>query len=245
MDYIVDLEVFHGPLDLLLYLIDKNEVDIYDIPIAAITDQYMQYLQETGDYDLDILGDFLIMASYLLNLKSKLLLPGLKGQTAENDEEEITDPREELVQKLLDYKKIKKAAEMLASRQDGEFKRIFFRDAVYRTEEKEEIWVSIGALTRAYKAIFNNNKPHETFNMPSGDINVMEKMEELLNRLENFRQGVIFQDLFTGVLGKREALVLFLALLELIRQKKVTAIQETGFADIKVFLRVAEENVNA
>ncbi|MEN6461854.1 MAG: segregation/condensation protein A [Syntrophomonas sp.] len=244
MDYIVDLEAFHGPLDLLLYLIDKNELDIYDIPIAAITDQYMEYLKDTGEYDLEVLGDFLIMASYLLNLKSRLLLPGLKGE-AENTEEEALDPREELVQRLLEYKRIKKVAELLMERQSGECKRIFFRDVIFQAEEKEEIWASIAALTRAYQSVFCANDPRNVFTIPQGDVNVTEKMEELLERLRIYKKGIIFQDLFAGVLNKREALAFFLALLELVRQRRVTAWQEKGFSDIKVYLQVAEYDVNA
>lgn len=245
MDYIVDLEAFHGPLDLLLYLIDKNELDIYDIPIASITDQYMEYLQDTGEYDLEVLGDFLIMASYLLNLKSRLLLPGVKGQEAENEDEESLDPREELVRRLLEYKRIKKMAELLMERQTGECKRIFFRDVIYQAEEKEEIWATIGALTRAYKAAFRVNDANDSFTIPQGDINITEKMEELLERIRIFKKGIIFQDLFAGVLNKREALAFFLALLELVRQRKVTAWQEKGFSEIKVYLQVAEKDVNA
>jgi segregation and condensation protein A len=244
MDYIVDLEAFHGPLDLLLYLIDKNELDIYDIPIASITDQYMEYLKVTGEYDLEVLGDFLIMASYLLNLKSRLLLPGLKGET-ENAVEEALDPREELVQRLLEYKRIKKVAELLMERQSGECKRIYFRDVIFQAEEKEEIWASIAALTRAYQSVFLTNDPRDFFTIPQGDINVNEKMEELLERLRIFKKGIIFQDLFAGVLNKREALAFFLALLELVRQRRVTAWQEKGFSDIKVYLQVAENDVNA
>ncbi|MGI5922263.1 MAG: segregation and condensation protein A, partial [Syntrophomonadaceae bacterium] len=244
MEYIVDLEAFHGPLDLLLYLVERHELDIYDIPIASITDQYMEHLHHTGAYDLDILGDFLIMASYLLNLKSKMLLPRLKNQEARDEEENIEDPREELVQKLLEYKKIKQMAEILAERQNGEYQRVFFRDTVYQTEEKEEIVASIGALTRAYQAVLVHLEP-APLTIPQGDIDVTAKMEELLERLSMFKQGIIFQDLFAGAVNKREAMAYFLALLELIRQRRVKAYQERQFANIKVFLQVAVNNVDA
>ena len=113
--YVVDLEAFHGPLDLLLYLIDRNEVDIYDIPISDITEQYLQHLQLSGDSDLENLGSFLSMASYLLNLKSRLLLPAYEDE--EGEEQEL-DPREELVKKLVEYRRYKKAAMYLRSRQN-------------------------------------------------------------------------------------------------------------------------------
>src|SRR5690554_275758 len=104
MTYMVDLDTFHGPLDLLLYLVEKNQVDIYDIPIAVISEQYIAHLQDSGNLDLDRMSDFLIMASYLLNLKSRLMLP--EGIIEESEEgEETLDPRQELVEKLLAYKK--------------------------------------------------------------------------------------------------------------------------------------------
>lgn len=107
MTYVVDLEAFHGPMDLLLYLIEKDEINIYDIPIASISDQYISYLSGGNINDLDNLGDFLLMASYLLNLKSRMLLPKPVVEINTEEAEEI-DPREELVQRLLDYKGIRK-----------------------------------------------------------------------------------------------------------------------------------------
>lgn len=245
MGYVVDLEAFHGPMDLLLYLIEKNELDIYDIPIAVITDQYMEHLQSTGDYNLDMLGDFLIMASYLLNLKSRMLLPRYPRPDEDGEDGEVSDPREELVQRLLDYKRYKEAGEYLRALQEGEFRRVFFRPEVYQGEDKEEILASMGALTRAYYALWQENEPEQPYNLPQGDINVGDKMEEILKRLGQFKTGLVFQDLFAGVLNRREALALFLALLELVRQQKVTAHQETEFSVIKVYLRVAVRNVDA
>ena len=136
MSYIVELEVFHGPLDLLLFLIEKNEVDIYDIPIAEITEQYLVYIQDAKAINIERLGDFLILASYLLNLKSKMLLPQHKLDEMENDPEAEEDPRDELIAKLLEYKKFKEAARYLSSLQK-ESPEVFLRDSDYAPEIHE------------------------------------------------------------------------------------------------------------
>lgn len=238
MAYMVDLEAFHGPLDLLLYLIEENELDIYDIPIAAISDQYLDYLQASGDFDLDKMGDFLIMASYLLNLKSRMMLPGKPA--SEEEEDEPVDPRQELVQKLLDYKKYKKAAEYLQQKQDGEISRVFYRSGATEYQSAGEFTAETAMLFRAYQTLMRDyNKSEEAYQMPQGDVNIADKMDEILNLLRRNPKGIIFQDLFTDVANLREALALFLALLELLRLQEVQALQNQAFGEIVVSLRVA------
>jgi len=240
MRYVVDIEAFHGPLDLLLYLIEKDELDIYDIPVSAITDQYLEYLESTGDFDLERLGDFLIMASYLLNLKSRMLLPHFPVIEEEETDNNI-DPREELVQRLLDYKKYKEAAEHLKSRQNGQCKRIFYRDYDNSCEPEEQISGNVKALFHAYLSLVRDRtKTDSKYRLPQGDINIGDKMEEIMERVQERPRGLVFQDLFAGVLNVREALALFLALLELIRLRRVKAIQEKFFADIIIVLRVGD-----
>lgn len=236
MEYVVDVEVFHGPLDLLLYLIEKNQIDIYDIPVAAITDQYIEHLHLTGEYKLEILGEFLIMASYLLNLKSRLLLPQ-RHPAATEGEEQAEDPRQELVQKLLDYRKYKQAADFLADRDSGKEKRIFFRQAVYEWEEQEEIIASINALARAYRSIHRQETDQKTYDVALTDIDVRAKMEEILYLLSGWDKGMVFQDLLADT-ERREQLALFIALLELVRQRKVTVQQENEFGEIILYIRV-------
>ncbi|NLB89194.1 MAG: segregation/condensation protein A [Syntrophomonadaceae bacterium] len=227
MGYMVDLEAFHGPLDLLLYLIEKNEVDIYDIPIAKITDQYMDYLNKTGDIDIEKLGDFLVLASYLLSLKSKMLLPKHHFEENNTDADADIDPRDELVQRLLEYKKFKEIAQQLSSMQQGEEPRVFFRQSSYSPETNEVLIADVRTLVRAYKEVINRLSENETsFEIPTGDINVAEKMEEILNELYSKPVGLVFQDLFINISTKREALAYFLALLELIRIQKVQAVQK-------------------
>lgn len=242
MAYLVNLDQFYGPLDLLLYLIEKDEMDIYDISVASITDQYMKYIQSTGDIDLDRMGDFLVMASYLLNLKSKMLLP---RQAAKEDDEEQLDPREELLQRLLEYKRYKQAAEVLAEKLDEEGSRVFFRDGLTEYEQVEEIESDIKHLIQAYKRLKLRSLPRENYLLPTGNVNVSEKMDEIIHRLEGSRGGLIFQDFFKEVLSWREAVALFLALLELVRLQKVKAIQLSKFGEIELFIQVAEDNADA
>jgi segregation and condensation protein A len=235
--YVVDLEAFHGPLDLLLYLIDRNEVDIYDIPIADITEQYLQHLQLSGDSDLENLGSFLSMASYLLNLKSRLLLPAYEDE--EGEEQEL-DPREELVKKLVEYRRYKKAAMYLRSRQNEEYFQVFYRSTAEVIPGQAELRVDLNALIRAYQKVLTAlpEERAEVFTLPEGDVNIESKMGEILRKLQRSPGGVKFQGLFAGNSSKREIAALFLALLELIRLQKVRAVQENPLDQIKVFLQV-------
>ncbi|MDD2586649.1 MAG: segregation/condensation protein A [Syntrophomonadaceae bacterium] len=242
MSYVVDLDAFHGPLDLLLYLVEKNELDIYDIPVAVITDQYIEHLQSTGDFDLERMGDFILMASYLLNLKSRMLLPRNPFDN-ENEEDELTDPRDELVQKLLDYKKFKQAAQDLLALQDGDHNRIYYREHGNLAEPEEQIVADIKVLLNAYSKLLNSlpDEQSDNYHLPREDINIADKMEELITYLRSKSQGIIFQVLFSRAHNRREALAFFLALLELIRLQKVIAVQDGIFSDIIIRLREGDE----
>ena len=236
MTYMVDLDTFHGPLDLLLYLVEKNQVDIYDIPIAVISEQYIEYLQSSGDFDLERMGDFLIMASYLLNLKSRLMLPGSLNETEE--EEETLDPRQELVEKLLAYKRFKVAALWLEERYNGSEERIYYREEQQDRELPAEWVADLKSLVKAYQAVIKDiSEEEDYYELPRGDVNVGDKMEEIMNRLKKKPHTIIFQDLFLGIISRREALALFLALLELIRLQRVEARQGNPFSHIEVSLR--------
>lgn len=245
MAYLVQLDAFHGPLDLLLYLIEEHQVDIYDIPIASITEQYLAYLSNTGDYDLDRLGDFLVMASYLLHLKSRMLLPRRPAESLDSDSESQVDPREELVRRLLAYKHYRQAARQLAALEQGEADRVFFREAPNDSQE-EEIAADLRSLVRAYREL--QKKLPELFTaitVPSGDINVAEKMEELVQMLTGKRRGILFHTLMSTARSRRELLAYFLAMLELMRQNRVRAVQEHYQGEIKIYLRVGKKHVNA
>lgn len=232
MNYLVDLEAFHGPLDLLLFLIDKNEMNIYDIPIALITDQYIEHLGKTGDFDLDNIGEFLIMATYLLNLKSRMLLPR-QVRTSEVETDEI-DPREELVQKLLDYRRYREAGQYLQERESGIIERVFYRELPEISPRDEELIVDLGGLVRAYRTLIRRLPPPDPETViPEGDVNVADKMNDILNMVQS-KERITFTDLFTGSFRRRECLAMFLALLELIRLQKVKAVQSSSWEDIQI-----------
>ena len=234
MAYLVDIEAFHGPLDLLLFLIEKNELDVYDIPIAFITDQYLQYLQATGEFDLENMGEFLIMATYLLNLKSRLLLPQ-SNNSATEDIEDAIDPREELVQKLLDYKRYKEAGIMLQQREAGSSERIFYREVSSEPGRDEELVVDLSSLIRAYRTVMRRLPVVEPEAVvPEGDVSVNDKMSQIMAFLADNEGKIGFRHLFAAVSGRREALALFLALLELIRLQKVKARQNIPWEDIQL-----------
>lgn len=245
MPYVVALEAFHGPLDLLLYLIDESQLDIYDIPIARITDQYLAYLADTGDWDLERLGDFLVMASYLMQLKSRMLLPKSPLER-EDPEESGIDPREELVQKLLSYKRYRQVANFLAAMEQGEVSRVFYRQSDDLPRE-EELVADVKSLVSAYKALREQLK-HSQHHMeiPSGDVDVSLMMKQLMSRLEQKkRRGMAFRELLGAAANRKELLGYFLALLELLRQHRVRAVQSEHRADIRIYLQAGNQHVDA
>lgn len=233
MDYVVNLEHFYGPLDLLLYLVEKNEMNIYDIPIAIITDQYMDYITGSGNIDLDQIGDFLMMASYLLSLKARMLLPGKPDE----EEEEEADLRQDLVSKLIAYKRFKKAAELLALRLNEDYPRPFFRlGQAEMIQPAKEVTASVQSLLKAYLRLLDGEVDWAGYDIPLGDVNVAAKIEEIMQHLQ-FAGKSSFQDLIAGYKQRREILAGFLAILELIRMSRIEAVQETRFGEILLKVR--------
>ena len=239
MTYKVKLEVFEGPLDLLLYLIKKEELNISDITIARITDQYLEYLELMQLMDLDIAGEFLVMAATLMHIKSKMLLP--PDETAPEEIEE--DPRAELVRRLLEYKKFKEAAFELAH-MEKQHKHLFPRVGTAQIDGAEiqrdilfeaSLFDLITAFTKVLKDI-----PKDVFHQVIKDeFTVAQKMHDILHMMvEN--QSMFFLDLFKAAKNKREMITIFLALLELIRVKAVAIKQAVVFGDIEI-IRCAEE----
>ena len=234
MTYKVKLEVFEGPLDILLYLIKKEEVDIYDIPIAKITDQYLEYLELMQLLDLNIAGEFIVMAATLMHIKSKMLLP--KDETSPEELEE-QDPRAELVRRLLEYKKFKEAAgelSQMAVKQKGFFPRLSSGKAPEATPEEEEFFEAslfdlISAFTKVMKEI-----PKEIFHQVMKDeFTVSEKIHDIYHMLVE-KPVLYFSELFRNVKNKIEIITIFLALLELIKMKEVVARQAAAFGEIEV-----------
>ncbi|MGE5398360.1 MAG: segregation and condensation protein A [Chitinophagales bacterium] len=236
MSYTVNLEAFQGPMDVLLQLIDQNQIDIYDIPIANITGQYLDYIAEMPEVDLDILADFLVMAATLIRIKSKMLVPRYKTEDDEPEEEMEEDPRQELVKRLVEYRRLKQAAEMLTDMQQGSVPRVYYRED--QVEEQEiELRASLPQLLKAFREILDKKADElPGYVIPEDDIDIAEKMEVIINKLRERKRGLILQALFSEIISKREAIGLFMALLELIKLGRVKAWQESLFGPIKVRL---------
>lgn len=219
----VQLEIFEGPLDLLLHLIKKNEVSITDIPIATITEQYLSTLELIQSLNLDVAGEFLVMAATLIHIKSRMLLP--PGEE-EDEEEEGGDPREELIRRLLEYQRFKEAAEELEKRE------ILRRDVFVRPsevpDEMESVefeGLSLFDLISALRHVLERFPEERVYEVTLERISVREKMSSLLDDLQR-RGKVIFQSLFEAAVSRLEVVVTFLAMLELVKIRAIRVVQE-------------------
>jgi segregation and condensation protein A len=211
--YSVKLDVFEGPLDLLLFLIKRDKVDIYDIPIAHITRQYLEYIELMEELNLEIAGEFIVMAATLMRIKVRMLLP--KTQ----DEEEEEDPREELVAALLEYRKFKEAAQVLRTKeteQSGFFPRKDFSFIDKLPEDEILVEASLHDLIFAFRRILDT-QPQETFHtIDYPRVSVEERIEYVLHCLVQ-KDGMVFTELFSDTPIKLVMVVTFMAILELIR----------------------------
>ena len=248
MELTVKLQVFEGPLDLLLYLLDKNKVNIYDIPIVEITAQYMEYIAEMKRQDLDVLSEFLVMAATLIDIKSKMLLP-----RDPDDEEEETDPRAELVQQLLEYKMYKCMAYELKDRQvDAQrvmFKKPTIPEEVLEYQEPlnvEELIsdVTLAKLNEIFKSIMRKQQDKiDPLRSKFGKIEKEEvSLEEKTEYLENYattHKHFSFRSLLEAQSSKVEVIVTFLAILELMKTGKILISQEHIFDDIQIDSKIA------
>jgi segregation and condensation protein A len=233
--YRVKLDIFEGPLDLLLHLVKKDEVDITDIPIAKITDQYMGYLELFQQLDLDVAGEYLVMAATLLHLKSRTLLPGDEA----SEEEEGDDPRAELVRQLLEYQRFKEAAEML-HRRDLLDRDVFARDPVREENEGDQdivYDVSLGDLLDALQEVLKRAAPEIVHEVVLEQISLRERICFILDALRE-RPTMIFTDLFPIGSTRLQILTTFLGLLELVRTRMVHILQEQQFGPITLSLAV-------
>jgi segregation and condensation protein A len=229
----IKLEVFEGPLDLLLYLIKKEEIDIYDIPIAKITQQYLEYMEFMKLLDLNIAGEFIVMAATLMHIKSKMLLP---PDPNEVKEEEELDPRLELVQKLLEYKKFKEAAGDLFTmevRQKDVFKRGAGAFDVLEDSSGSCFEASLFDLITAFNKILKDIPKEVFYEVIKDEFTVEGKMHEIFHTLVN-KPVLFFSELFANAKTKFEVVTIFLAILELIRLKEIVAVQERVFGDIRI-----------
>ncbi|MBI5075280.1 MAG: isoleucine--tRNA ligase [Nitrospirae bacterium] len=232
--YSVKLPVFEGPLDLLLHLIRENKVDIYDIPISLITGQYLHYIEMMKELDLEIAGEFIVMAATLIHIKSRMLLPA----DEEAPLEEVEDPRLELVQRLLEYQAYKDAASILKEKEDDALK-LFAREKTEfdeeKSEEQQELYlfdINLFDLLGAFKKILDNAPP-EVRTITKETLTVKDRIMHIAEILESV-DTIRFEDLFAGTTSRVQLIVTFLALLELLRLGMARVYQEKDFGSIWV-----------
>ena len=237
MEYKVKFEVFEGPLDLLLYLIKKEEVDIYEVNLTKLATEFIEYIEVMRLLDLDIAGEFLVMASTLMYIKSRELLPVDKQVVPEGEEEEMDDPRWELIRQLVEYKKFKDAAAKLQELEQRQ-EEIYPRLPVKPTFESEPPTLageaSIFDLINAVNAILKRiNKREDSREIFEDKWTVSEKIEDLMRKLDA-RPRMRFSELFANATSRSEVVVTFLAMLELIRLRQLVAEQAETFGEIEI-----------
>lgn len=237
MDYSIKLSSFEGPLDLLLNLINKAEVDIYDIPINIITDQYMDYIYSMKKLNLKVAGEFLLMASTLMEIKSKLLLP---KNNLEDEEDE--DPREELVKRLLEYKKYKDASLLLRKNEEYGLKAYYKPkedlDLFYEDEDLEDLELDLDDLVKTINNILKNRKLTEKDlefdEIVKDKYNVHDCTANIINRLES-NKNLMFSELLSNEVSISEVVTYFLATLELIKIRIIGVKQNNDFSDLLIY----------
>ena len=233
-EYPVKLATFEGPLDLLLHLIKKHEVDIYEIPIVLVTKQYLEYLDLMQELDLDVAGDFLVMAATLIHIKARMLVPRLEQE----DEAAEEDPRTELVSRLLEHQKFKAAAELLHEREtirSAQWTRADERLSELAGEPFErDIEVDLFSLLQAFQNVLVRSLERPSVTLPEKIVPLEIRIEQLLERLSE-TEVCEFEDLFADASSRCELITTFLALLEMIRLKLIRVLQSGLFSPIQVY----------
>jgi segregation and condensation protein A len=230
--YQVRLEVFQGPLDLLLFLIKKRKIDIHDIPIAVITREYLEYLNHKEKLNLDREAEFLLIAALLIYIKSQMLLP------REKTLEEEKDLRQLLAERLVDYQKIKTASLLLKEKEEEELQmwRRTFLPPLVETDEMDFIEVSLFDLAESFFRLMKQRKREEARTIKGKEISLEQKMREIIEELKR-NSYLDFLDYFNRQESFEEAFIAFFSLLELIKSRIIIATQESHFQPIKVWLR--------
>ncbi len=223
-------DVFEGPMDLLIHLIKKNEVDIYDIPIALITDQYLGYMELMKSLNIDLAGDFILMAATLAQIKSRMLLP-----VHEDEDEE--DPRMEIARPLLEYLEMKSAAEQLAGRNllgDSTF--IRQSDLKEFLSDQDDMIINVGLfeLIDAFQKILKNVSDDERIDIISDEMSVKDKISKLVDIFEE-KGSITFEELFAADVLKKDVILTFLAILEMVKLCLVRLAQHTQSGVIRLF----------
>lgn len=233
MDYKVQLEIFEGPLDLLLHLIKEQKLDMYDIPISTITRQYLGYIDLMKELNLNIAGDYLVMAAELTRIKSKMLLP---QQKMEEDNDPGDDPREQLVRQLLEYKKYREAASKLRVMEFNQ-NQVFTRTTPPEIDEGEDdivYDVTVYDLMIAFKKILKGKSFRDDYEVTIDEISITDKINFIMDQLSGVA-SVTFEELLCSVKSKLEAIGTFLGLLELMKLNLIKIQQIKLFGPIRIF----------
>jgi len=231
----IHLDIFEGPLDLLLFLIKKNNLDIYDIPIAQITQEYLKYLDVMKELNLDVAGEFLVMASTLMQIKAKTLLP---EQKVEGQEDQGPDPAADLIAKIAEYQKYKEASQFLNQRFDV-YKDVYYRGSpVFADSEKVlnlELFELLNAVKRAFDKLEDKGGVIVREEFP-----IEKKMDKILSLLGT-REWILLDDVFVGETKRLGVITCFMAMLELMKLRRIIARQDENFSEIRVYLRPPQE----
>jgi len=229
-DYRVELPVFNGPLDLLLYLIKKEEVDIYDIPIARITRQYLKYIELMSELDLEVAGEFILMAATLIHIKTRMLLP-----RDENDPDEV-DPRQELIEALLEYRKYKEASEVLRDKAQIEDRKYVPPNPVQKVEGRVDLEpvTTLYDLLCAFRDVMKERPAEAVHEVKSRDVTIEDRISHVLAILRSVEYST-FVELFADVPTKMVAVVTFIALLELVRSHRIKVYQSVPFSEVRIY----------
>lgn len=243
MSYEIKLDVFEGPLDLLLYLIKKNEIDIYNIPVALITDQYLQYLDIMRTLNLDLAGEYLVLASTLIYIKSQMLMPRPEAEFSEDEQ----DPRGELVQQLLEYQSYKEAALCLDRRlilERDVFKRAYPLGETEEagTDDAADFELTVFDLVSAFQRVISQMDQEEYLEIKGEKISLADRINEIMEKLVR-AQSLVFQDLFEGRGERRAVIYTLLAVLELMKLRMIKVYQAGPFGVIRILLAVEEGSI--
>lgn len=230
VDYRVQLEIFEGPMDLLLHLIRTQEIDIYDIPISRITEQYLQYIDLMKELNITLAGEFVAMAATLIHIKSRMLLP---ADPVEEGEEEPEDPRKELVDRLLEYQKFKEAASLLHDREIIEDS-VWPRGAdEFEEEEAEAVSATLYDLVKAFHEMVERYKDQIVIQVEQESVSLEDKLDEL-RKMISVQKEILFSSFFERRISRLSLMITFFALLEMARLREVSLFQEQLFADIRI-----------
>lgn len=237
--YKIKLDAFEGPMDLLMHLIDKNKIDIYDIPIATLTQQYMDHLDKFKEFNIEIASEFLVMAATLLQIKSRMMLP----KPPKEEEGEEDDPRRELVQRLLEYRRFKQVSSVLSEMAQTQ-ERFYAREPLsIPVQHLPPENLSMGLLLEAFRTVL---EVKEELKIPDvlvtpEEYSIQDKMEDIMSLLNRANGKLLFSEAFRS--GTRtELIVTFLALLELIKLKTIAVKQQRAFAEIYICVKAGDED---